>query len=72
VLKEVELQLWQVILHLAKSASGDTVSALKSAFEKIDAFLGEGVDIADIDWFDSGKKVRLVSYSAYLEGHKPT
>jgi hypothetical protein len=55
VLKEVELQLWQVILHLAQSASGDTVAALKSAFEKIDALLGEGVDIADIDWFDTGK-----------------
>jgi len=55
VLKEIELQLWQVILHLAQSASGDTVAALKSAFERIDAFLGEGVDVADIDWFDSGK-----------------
>jgi len=55
VLKEVELQLWQVILHLAQSASGDTILALKLAFEKIDAFLGEGVDIPDIDWFDSGK-----------------
>jgi hypothetical protein len=55
VLKEVELQLWQVILHLAQSASGDTVAVLKSVFEKIDAFLGEGVDVADIDWFDSGK-----------------
>jgi hypothetical protein len=58
-LKEVELHLWQVILSLARSPDGHTLRNLKTAFEKIDALLGRGVDVADIDWFDGGTEVLI-------------
>jgi hypothetical protein len=59
LLKEVEFQLWQVLLRLARSPDGHTLRTLKTAFEKIDALLGGGVDVADIDWFDGGTELSI-------------
>jgi hypothetical protein len=58
-LKDVELQLWQVILCLAQSHDGHALKTLKMAFEKIDALLGRGVDVAGIDWFDGGRTLSI-------------
>ena len=59
LLNEVELQLWQAVLGLAQSPDGHTLRTLKMAFEKIDALLGGGVDVADIDWFDGGAQISI-------------
>jgi hypothetical protein len=59
LLKEVELLLWRVILSLARSPDGHTLRNLKTAFEKIDALLATGVDVADIDWFDGGTELLI-------------
>lgn len=54
VLKHIESLLWQLIIYLARSPWGDTVGVLKTCFGQIDGFIGEGVNVADIDWFDNG------------------
>jgi hypothetical protein len=59
LLKEIELQLWKVILYLAQSPDGHTLKNLKTAFKKINALLDRGVDVADIDWFDGGKELLI-------------
>lgn len=54
VLVEIERLLWQVILKIGHSDSGEgTLDMLKLAFRDIDSLL-EGVDVRDINWFDSG------------------
>jgi hypothetical protein len=46
--------LWQVILKIGESPSGEgTLALLKSKSQDINSFL-EDVDVHDINWFDSG------------------
>jgi hypothetical protein len=46
--------LWEAIFNIAQSANGDTLAALKLAFQQIDEFVREA-DIESIDWFDNGE-----------------
>ena len=71
---QVECLLWQALLHISKTASGDTLNVLKSTFEKIDMMLGEDIDVNVIDWFDPGKsfsticmKWRVKRYAGHRE-----
>jgi hypothetical protein len=69
LLKEIELQLWQVVLFLAQSPDGHTLRTLKTAFEKIDALLGGDGDVADIDWFDGGTEL-LINLLLMISDHQ--
>jgi hypothetical protein len=53
MLVKIERMLWQVILKIGQPSSGEgTLALLKSTFQDIDSLL-EGVDVHDINWFDS-------------------
>lgn len=54
VLMKIERLLWNVILNSAQSTSGNTFAMLKTAFQEIDGLIGEGIDVTEMNWFDSG------------------
>jgi hypothetical protein len=65
-LKNIESLLWQLIKYLAQSPCGDTVGVLKTCFGQIYGVIGEGVNVADIDWFDSGEGFQSSSWRRFF------